>query len=350
MARDCGGYVIHKQQKNIYTDMENLLKASLYVGTYKKYTAGSVSGAWLRLANYDCLNEFLAACRELHKDEATPEFMFQDFEHFEPWYKEDNIEDVWPIINRLKKWSPGYYAKFLHWCDDNGAIPSLETCAEFVRANRVSRANKGKGTTGAANNTDAQPVGELKAIYRQLWRDDTKQYEYMRKNISTAVKLSNGMIVRFEKPRIKTSFCFGYSDFGQGYTEEEANEMCKVAHTKEAFFRENLSDLNLDISTLEKLVENGNHAGGVAYVVNCHANNDRIVAVYTTPYYGEFLQWRAKTPGYRDLLSEEFTREDLRNILEALRSERGKFAKRLEAYWKRYGDSKFRAWSFWADE
>ena len=52
----------------------------IYCGTYAKYANGSIDGAWLDLEDYSDKDEFLAACRELHKDEADPEFMFQDWE------------------------------------------------------------------------------------------------------------------------------------------------------------------------------------------------------------------------------------------------------------------------------
>lgn len=56
--------------------------AKLYVGTYAKYNNGSIKGAWLDLDDYADRDAFLAACRELHKDEADPELMYQDFEGF----------------------------------------------------------------------------------------------------------------------------------------------------------------------------------------------------------------------------------------------------------------------------
>ncbi|MBX6334736.1 antirestriction protein ArdA [Candidatus Saccharibacteria bacterium] len=52
----------------------------VYVGTYAKYNAGDLRGAWLDLENYANKEEFLEACRELHNDEVDPEFMFQDWE------------------------------------------------------------------------------------------------------------------------------------------------------------------------------------------------------------------------------------------------------------------------------
>ena len=56
--------------------------ARIYVGTYAKYNAGSIAGQWLDLDDYADRDDFLAACKELHKDETDPELMFQDFEGF----------------------------------------------------------------------------------------------------------------------------------------------------------------------------------------------------------------------------------------------------------------------------
>lgn len=52
----------------------------IYVGTYGKYNDGSIKGAWLDLEDYNDSDGFYEACRELHADEADPEFMFQDWE------------------------------------------------------------------------------------------------------------------------------------------------------------------------------------------------------------------------------------------------------------------------------
>jgi antirestriction protein len=56
--------------------MEN----KVYVGTYAKYNAGSIAGAWLNLADYEDKAAFFEACRKLHSDENDPELMFQDWE------------------------------------------------------------------------------------------------------------------------------------------------------------------------------------------------------------------------------------------------------------------------------
>jgi antirestriction protein len=52
----------------------------VYVGTYAKYIDGNLAGEWLDLEDYADKDDFIAACLELHKDEADPELMFQDWE------------------------------------------------------------------------------------------------------------------------------------------------------------------------------------------------------------------------------------------------------------------------------
>lgn len=73
------------------------MSARLYVGTYAKYNAGSIAGKWLELEDYSGKDEFLKACAELHKDEADPELMFQDFEGFpKALYSESSVSDkIW---------------------------------------------------------------------------------------------------------------------------------------------------------------------------------------------------------------------------------------------------------------
>lgn len=73
----------------------------IYVGTYAKYNNGSLKGAWLSLDNYTDRDEFLEACRELHKDEDDPELMFQDYEGFpESFYSESHIKpELWDHVN-----------------------------------------------------------------------------------------------------------------------------------------------------------------------------------------------------------------------------------------------------------
>jgi antirestriction protein len=75
---------------------------SIYVGTYAKYNAGSLFGKWLDLDDYTCRDDFLKACRELHKNEPDPELMFQDYENFpKAWYSESSAppDELWEWLD-----------------------------------------------------------------------------------------------------------------------------------------------------------------------------------------------------------------------------------------------------------
>ena len=51
-----------------------------YIGTYAKYNNGSLAGAWMTLTDYKNYDAFLAACKQIHRNEPDPEFMCQDVE------------------------------------------------------------------------------------------------------------------------------------------------------------------------------------------------------------------------------------------------------------------------------
>ena len=73
----------------------------VYVGTYGKYSSGSISGKWLDLEDYSDKDEFFEACRDLHKDERDHEFMFQDFEGVpQGMITESSIDDdLWEFLS-----------------------------------------------------------------------------------------------------------------------------------------------------------------------------------------------------------------------------------------------------------
>ena len=56
--------------------MKTLDKVGVYVTTYKKYDEKNLSGEWLTLGNYKNYEDFIQACKDLHKDEENPKLMF----------------------------------------------------------------------------------------------------------------------------------------------------------------------------------------------------------------------------------------------------------------------------------
>ena len=106
----------------------------IYVGTYAKYNDGSIDGKWIDLTEYNTYEDFVDACRELHKDEKDPEFMVQDYENFpRRWYHEGGLpsEEEFDKINEFYMMDDGdkeAYEAFLDlnlWDDD-----SIETFLE----------------------------------------------------------------------------------------------------------------------------------------------------------------------------------------------------------------------------
>ena len=95
--------------------MENITQACIYVGTYKKYNEGSLFGKWLNLLDYPNKDEFYEACRELHKDETDPEFMFQDWELIpsdfigESWISENIFEIIQAVANLSESEQEAFY-------------------------------------------------------------------------------------------------------------------------------------------------------------------------------------------------------------------------------------------------
>ena len=57
----------------------------VYVGTWEKYNQGNIGGAWLDMDDYDSMEEFMEAATNLHRDEADPELMMQDWEDMPEW-------------------------------------------------------------------------------------------------------------------------------------------------------------------------------------------------------------------------------------------------------------------------
>jgi antirestriction protein len=70
--------MIYGKKKQTQTERATTMKA--YVGTYAKYNEGNLAGAWLSLDDFSDKDDFMEAALALHKDEADPEIMFQDFD------------------------------------------------------------------------------------------------------------------------------------------------------------------------------------------------------------------------------------------------------------------------------
>lgn len=77
----------------------------VYVGTYAKYNNGSLFGKWLDLTDFSDADEFWEACKELHKDEDDPEFMFPDWEDIpRGMISECSLDEgIWDLLDEIDR-------------------------------------------------------------------------------------------------------------------------------------------------------------------------------------------------------------------------------------------------------
>lgn len=106
------------------------MTSQVYCGTYSKYNSGSIAGAWIDLEKFSDHDEFMVACRELHKDEEDPEFMFQDFEGFpKSYYSESGIAPEvfeWLALEDHQREILEAYIAIMG--DDSATIEDAEDC------------------------------------------------------------------------------------------------------------------------------------------------------------------------------------------------------------------------------
>lgn len=192
MAKANGGEVPSMPEKKEENPLDG---ARVYVGTYHKYNSGSIAGKWLSLADYANRDEFYAACRELHKDEADPEFMFQDWEGVPSWMiGESHIDaEVWN--------------------------------------QKPEKEQKG-----------SQSKAEIRAILEKVLPAG-RDIDYYVKETAAIVE-AEGRYFDIDKPRIETRFCMD---------DENPNleEWRKAVRTYEFFRDENLEKIEGTIKALE---------------------------------------------------------------------------------------------------
>ena len=136
----------------------------------------------------------------------------------------------------------------------------------------------------------------------------------------------------------KSQFTTGYNYLTPKITEEDyenAAEEMRKASEKEVFFAENMRVFE----TLEEMI----NYDGIVYSVNRYDNPDIKLRSLTNDY--EERKW-GKIWG---TVISEITPVDRLMLKKELENQKKKFKKRLETYWKRYGASKLKTWTYLVD-
>ena len=188
---------------------------------------------------------------------------------------------------------------------------------------------------------------DAKDEFLQVNNLDTKSYEA--KNYEYALKFDNKFLC-FNKPRIKTSFCFGYGLNGVSTQEdyEGAREQKKNMETnQQAFINANLEDLNKSIERIETFISQW-----IDKKEKCFSSRyNKIFICKNCCDHLAYLAWSWDYDNIKnkDAIIKEATKEDLLLIIEVYKQQIENFKKRLNTYLKRYGLSKLTTWTYLVD-
>ena len=313
----------------------------VYVGTYGKYNGGSLKGDWLNLRECKDYKQFLSKCRALHRGERDPEYMIQDVDDFPDglecgeWLSEQDFNDV------------------IEACKEEEPTDTAMSLADQLRAALLLQL--GKATAAPKRIDDSKALLEDYIVeMEKAWPNDGHMLDYFRKQWSGGVRLQNGGIVCFTKPRIETAFSFGYSSCGQGPEYDEAWDACRAASSEDYFLSRNLDGMDEEIRALELNCRypdgeyGSRYDGKVWYIVRAsYSGESAPLNVYK---HQALRHWDVEEHPDWYGEAEKMTDADRQTILAGLKREREKFDKRLHTYLKRYGTSKLRTWTYWMDE
>lgn len=279
------------------------INPSVYVGTWAKYNAGSIAGAWIALRDYSNYNEFLKACYDLHSDERDPELMIQD--------TEDMPDGM----------SPGDYISKREY---NDIIAACEAADK-----EAARASK--------KDNDKALLPDYMKEMAKVWQGS--MLEHCKKNFSYAIRLDGGELVVFDKPEIKNRFC--WADEGPSLEDYE-RVTSSEDNLAQYFIAANLEGFDNRIELLQSLKPDSSRT---PCIKRCDGF-DKGVQVWR---WGSYDLWEVKNRPhiYGDI--KKLSESDRVAILEAEKHERSKFEKRLKSYLKRYGVSKLHTWTYWRD-
>lgn len=197
-----------------------------------------------------------------------------------------------------------------------------------------------------------------------------KWMQYYKNSVSDVLKIDNDKFMLFDKPTIKTQFCFSYGQNGLSTEDDEnrASDMAQHAQNSEKYFlNENLEDINKKLALVEAYVNNPENMGSYlekkyqnifSYSYNrytfkkpylfyqCYNIDKKVYYRFMDDY--EKQEYLAIEQNKKYLI-KELSLNEMKQILNILQTEKTKFEKRLQTYLKRYGLSKIHSWTFLSD-
>lgn len=349
--------------------------ARCYVGTYGKYNGGSLAGGWLDLSDYATYQDFLKACRELHKNESDPEFMIQDWEGLpdgfpaSEWIGEEEFNEIKAALEEEQTAD----LQIIDYSDKCIAVVG-ETRAIKDSLKKLGGRFNGRLTCGAGWVFPKTKLDALKGLIQfnqiklgvapkqqkdaTLWEEfklrvskaEDGRQEFIERHMKDASEIMMtdcGVILVFDKPHVDAG-TFWFHDEGPNY--EYYKQVTDNDETKKEYFlRQNLHKYD---DLIKGMTERKDRFGyELVPVFHEHewcskgllgwANEVRMMEEHR-------VREDEQDPRTRNCV-HRMTENDAKKALAILKSERAKFEKRLQTYLKRYGVSKISFGTYWAD-
>ena len=379
----------------------------IYVGTWAKYNAGSLSGEWLALKDYDNYSELCEVMRAIHEDESDPEPMIQDCEDFPEGFsvvsgslseeeyndilkacKEEEEEEIvgaeeeTPSTESTEEETPGNEGETP---GNEGETPGAVTVckysekaiavigdtrpfADVLRANGGrfnARLSCGAGWIFQATKKDII-VEALKAAGAAVSESDTVPARNSgnssnRRNGSTRRNgggypdtAIGGQKVVIEYGEKRGDLEYYKSRFSTGIRFPEGVYLFQKPRIENDFcFRDEGPEYDYykELCNNKKLLEEHFIAHNMEQVREPKEGETMYIIKDSWSTDGRvFIRW-ANYPYIpaNDQIVREATEREQQEYLLQLRAIRAEFGKRVDRYLKRFGTSKLNIWSYWAD-
>ena len=176
---------------------------------------------------------------------------------------------------------------------------------------------------------------EIRAHFAKRWGGDSHMVDYCVKKVDIAVILSNGVIVTIDKEIIQKDYCFGFGYAGGYATQKEAEEARERLTKNIGYFVDtNMDDARGQLKNalrsrylfLRRDRETGNYTGSYS-----------LTPVNEPPRMNSGEWVKIDNP------------EDLRAVKDMIKEHAKNREKQIMRYLKRYGLSKIKSWTYWAD-
>ena len=382
----------------------------IYVGTWAKYNAGSLSGEWLALKDYDNYSELCEVMRAIHEDETDPEPMIQDCEDFPEGFSvvsgslsEEEYNDILKACKEEEE--EGEESTRTEEKESAGAeeeeTPSTESTEEETTGNEeetpgavtvckysekaiavigdtrpfadVLRANGGRFnarlTCGAGwifQATKKDTIIEaLKAAGAAVSESDTvparnSTNSSTRRNSSTKRNSGGypdtaigGQKVVIEYGEKRGDLEYYKSRFSTGIRFPEGVYLFQKPRIENDFcFRDEGPEYDYykELCNNKKLLEEHFIAHNMEQVREPKEGETMYIIKDSWSTDGRvYIRWANYPYSANDQIVREATEREEQEYRLQLRAVRAEFGKRIDKYLKRFGTSKLNIWSYWAD-